>query len=134
MPTYLFRCDEGCEGKITVPIADFDAEMQRLSVMRCSEHDRPIKRKYTAFKFSMPFWDGYSPTTGTFTTSHRDLTEQMHIASEHATERTGIQHDFKPVDVRDTEALGVTAEGLDATNRRLHNEGRPLVKSKSLDL
>lgn len=57
-------------------------------------------------------------------TSMRQLKESFHIASLEAEERTGLKHDFQPVDLRDKDALGVTDEGLEPTYRRLHDEGR----------
>lgn len=58
-------------------------------------------------------------TTGQVVRSERQFRDQLKRQSEAETVRTGIEHNYVPVDVQDRQTLGVTAEGLDATyNRR----------------
>ncbi len=82
-----------------------------------------IKKSY-AISVQRPMPEHFNAATGRVESSMKAIAEQMKIASEEASERTGVKHDFQPVDMRDKDALGVTEEGLDATYRRLRNEGR----------
>lgn len=49
--------------------------------------------------------------------------DQLKMTADRQTERTGIPHNYSPVDLRDKEALGVTSEGLDSTYDRLRRIG-----------
>ena len=74
------------------------------------------KRRWSlAIQTGMP--THYNQALGKEVSSQRQVKEGLKIASEEATERTGIDHDFQPVDLRDKEGLGVTEEGMEATNR-----------------
>lgn len=60
--------------------------------------------------------------------SMRQFEAELRRASDEATERTGIEHRFAPVDPTDRKALGVTSEGLAATNRhRVATGQRPVA-------
>lgn len=78
-------------------------------------------------KFSValhrPMKEHFNLATGRWESSMAGIKERFKKASEEATERTGIPHDFQPVDMRDKEALGVTDEGLDETYRRQRETG-----------
>jgi len=70
-----------------------------------------------AVKTSMP--DHYNQSAGLYVTGEKELKDTYKRLSDVATERTGIPHNFVPVDHRDKQRLGVTNAGLDATyNRR----------------
>jgi len=85
-------------------------------------------RVYDVPLIQMPMIGHFNPTVGGYVHGKRDLTEQLHIASEQATARTGIPHNFKPIDMRDTDALGVHAtQSVDNDNRARHDSGRPTV-------
>lgn len=87
-----------------------------------------IKKSYSV-SVARPMPEHYNPTTGRVEHSMRSIKERLKVASDEATERTGIVHDYQPVDLRDKTALGVTEEGLDATYRRLRDEGRTESKT-----
>jgi len=135
MAVYEFKCD-GC-GRFFSWEASIDAyELIRDQPVRdieCSENG-VFRRTYTGFSFTMPLADGFSPATGTYVSGNRNLKEQFKIASEQATERTGIPHNFQPVDMRDTETLGITEEGLADDNRTRHDRGEPVVTAPGLDV
>jgi hypothetical protein len=48
----------------------------------------------------------------------RQFRDALARKSDEMTERTGVPHDYQPVDLSDREALGVTDEGLEETERR----------------
>lgn len=47
--------------------------------------------------------------------------------SDEATERTGIEHRFVPVDMHDSQAVGATNEGIHETNIKRSRIGAPLL-------
>jgi hypothetical protein len=62
-------------------------------------------------------WHGHhSDTTGQWVTDRKQQTEQLHVASEEATQRLGMEHRFIEVDMSDHKHLGITEEGLDTTH------------------
>lgn len=63
----------------------------------------------------------WNASTGTIVSSPKQFERELKRSSEEATERTGIPHNYVPVDVSDTTALGVTDEGLDATYDAAHD-------------
>lgn len=65
---------------------------------------------------SMP--EHYNQSAGTYVSSERQLRDAFKAQSEAATIRTGLEHNFVPVDPRDKERLGVTSEGLRETYDR----------------
>jgi hypothetical protein len=134
MPKYEFECDEGCVQVVTCLLSEFDWWMENVKKEGCIFHHKPLKRKYRPFGFTMPLADGFSPATGTYVSGNRNLREQFKIASAQATERTGIPHNFQPVDMRDTETLGITEEGLADDNRTRHDRGEPVVTAPGLDV
>lgn len=81
-----------------------------------------------AKKFSIavhrPMAEHYNLSTGSWESSMTSIKEKFRKASDEATERTGIPHNFQPVDLRDKEALGVTDEGLDSTYRKRREAGQ----------
>jgi hypothetical protein len=91
-------------------------------------YEMGIKKSYSiSVKASMP--EHFNMATGKVESSERSIREEFKRKSAEATERTGIEHNFQPVDLRDKEALGVTDDGLDATYRRLRDEGKTESKT-----
>lgn len=112
MPMYEFQCRE-CG---TILHSNSRTEQQ----CNCGGS---LKRKY-GFSFKRPMQEHYNPTVGKVISSDRQFTRELKIASEQATERTGIKHSFVPVDISDKEALGVTDTGLQATHDKEVAEGK----------
>lgn len=82
-----------------------------------------IKKKFS-IAVHRPMAEHFNMATGTWESSMAGIREKFRKASDEATERTGIPHNFQPVDLRDKEALGVTDEGLDDTARRKRQTGQ----------
>lgn len=132
MPTYDYECDACGAGQSHIfSIADYEHIKDVPFACPC---DKGWARRKFSFSFRMPFSDGYAPTLGRHVTGDRDLREGMRIASAQATERTGIEHNFQPIDVRDHKTLGVTEEGLAADNKLRHDRGEPVIKVPGLDV
>lgn len=102
MPVYEFRCPHGdtLDTDRTPPF--------------CDECMSPMRRIWS-FSFKRPMADHYNPSVGSYVRSEQDFTDKLKAMSDEATERTGIPHNYVPVDPTDRKALGVTDEGLDAT-------------------
>ena len=135
MPQYTYKCDECNEyDSIHYSISQYEQlNSDGLAVFCSNLH--PMHRTYESFPFVMPMSDGFNPTVGKYVSGKRQFEEELKIASAQATERTGIEHNFKPVDLRDTKALGITEEGLAEANKVRHDRGDPpLVKSPNLDI
>lgn len=73
-----------------------------------------IKRVF-GFAFKRPMPEHFNTAVGHEVGSERALRNELRVLSDQASARTGIPHNFVPVDPRDKETLGVTEEGLDST-------------------
>lgn len=62
--------------------------------------------------------------TGRVESDPRKFEEHLHVASREAEERLGMAVDYQPTDPTDTDALGVTEEGMDATHDQQVRDGR----------
>jgi hypothetical protein len=94
----------------------------------CPTHSTPLKRRYSfaAPEMFKPFFDH---SLGQYVTSRADHVSKLHAQSEALTERTGIPHDFQPVDRADmAEYAGITDEGRDDAYRKEVQSGRREVK------
>lgn len=122
MPLYEYRC-RACGGTQTT----YHRGGPPPSPPRCPLCAIPLSRRFS-FSHHQGWPEHYNPTVGRVVTSKADFRSALDQASEEATVRTGIEHNFAPVDLRDTEALGVTRDGLEETFRRKHDaavrEGR----------
>lgn len=66
----------------------------------------------------------FNNATGEYVTGERNFKDALKRKSEEMTVRTGMEHNYAPVDLREKDALGVTDEGLDETRKRLHDTGQ----------
>lgn len=53
--------------------------------------------------------------------------DELRRQSEVATERTGIEHSYAPVEWGDAAAVGATNEGIEESNRVRAERGEPLL-------
>lgn len=115
MPTYEYRCPEcGNEHSESLTISEY--ERCRFNY-ECGCGTLMVRVFSFSVKPMMP--EHLNSTTGQVVRSERDFRDQLKRQSEAETVRTGIEHNYVPVDIQDRKTLGVTAEGLDATyNRR----------------
>jgi hypothetical protein len=90
----------------------------------------PICKQPTVRRFSFStvpsFKDGYCVTTGSYVKNERDFITQLDRASDAATARNGIPHRYRPVDLRDKDALGITDEGLAEHAKRVSDSAQGL--------
>ncbi len=122
MPVYLYRCG-AClaNGEKWQSIKE-----DRLVV--CPECHEPELRRVYSFSLATVMHEHFDHTVGKVISDRRQFVSELKRKSEEATERTGIPHNYVPVDLSDRESLNVTEEGMDSTLRRTTNEGKREVK------
>lgn len=115
MPVYEYKCSMcGREWQETLSIKRYS----EMPAPDCPQCDIPMARVFS-FAIKTPMHEHINHTTGQLVSSERQFKDQLKRQSEEATLRTGIEHNFVPVDAKDKATFGVTNEGLDATyNRR----------------
>jgi hypothetical protein len=59
----------------------------------------------------------FNQSTGTYISNTREFADELKRKSEEMSNRTGMTHNYQPVDVTDMKALGVTDEGLEHTHK-----------------
>lgn len=106
MPVYEFKCDS-CGLQIEKYYQFTDAQ-----VAECHGMMRKLLPKFQYTRFS----EVYSPGLGKEVNSRGRYKEELKIKSEQVSERTGILHNFQPVDLSDKKALGVTDQGIEDKN------------------
>jgi hypothetical protein len=75
-----------------------------------------------SFSLGTPFAEHYNPSTGKRVRTRSGFASELSRQSDEASERTGIEHNYVPVDPRESpSSLGVTEEGLYETARRRHD-------------
>lgn len=94
-----------------------------------------IKRVFS-FSIARSMPAHYNQSAGQYISNERELKDVFKAQSEAATERTGIEHHFIPVDPQDKERLGVTSAGLAETYERRKALNMPIpdvVRPRNLD-
>lgn len=110
MPLYEYKC-KNCN-------AVYESFTRGLEdVTPCADCATPIKRVFSV-SLQTPLHDHFNHAVGKYVTGKRQLRDEFKRASDDATERTGIEHNFVPVDPHDKETFGVTEEGLAETHNR----------------
>jgi len=87
-----------------------------------------LRRDFSGIRFDKVMQEHYNKTLNRPVSSLRAFDEAMKVESAIASERTGMEHRFERVDPTDKVALGVTDEGMDATNRERRKQGLPVAK------
>lgn len=129
MPVYEYRCGQcGAGESVYSSIADYDPEAKPV----CVECRVEMGRSYEPFPFRPAMPDHFNNALGRYVTGKKDFVDGLKQASDEATARNGIPHNYVMVDGRDNEAVGVTdGEGLESTMRSLHHQGKKLPKLPS---
>lgn len=88
-----------------------------------------LQRKVSfSFHRSMPAH--YNAAVGQFVGGKHDFRDALKRKSEEQTLRTGIEHNYEPVDLKDKDACGATDEGLYETEKRQRDSGQVASKKK----
>lgn len=128
MPLYEYRCPK-CDTPTTITRSINNPEPPPRSVLvdctRCRHLSR-YTRRFT-FSFRPPLAEHWNRALNKPIHSMRQFREELKRVSEEQTLATGIEHNYTPVDMADTEALGVTNEGIDESNIARSRAGEPLL-------
>jgi putative FmdB family regulatory protein len=124
MPAYDFRCDTCAQ--VTEEYQHLAATTRTIACPLCGG----LARKVLVFPKGnpSPFLEHFNTAVGSHVTSKREFGDKLKAASDRQSARTGLAHNYVPVDLRDREACGVTDEGLDAT--RKHRVDSGMVETK----
>ncbi len=87
-----------------------------------------LRRKYSV-RTNAVIHSHFNSTTGTMVSGNRNFDEQMKRESERVSEYTGMEHRFERVDPSNRDALGVTDQGIDESNRIRKQQGLPTFKT-----
>lgn len=96
--------------------------------VRCPICDGPATQVMGSPSFHRGLEGHFNQSLGRYVSGRREYEDGLKAASERATLRTGVVHDYKPIDLRDKERAGVTDEGLDSTRRVQVATGQTEVK------
>lgn len=114
MPLYAYECPNCGQ--------EYESLKRGLESTTLCQCESPIKRKWMV-NLQRPMPDHYNTSVGKYVTGKRQLTDEFKRMSDNMTERTGIPHNYVPVDPNDKETFGVTDEGLQATHDRMVKQG-----------
>lgn len=119
MPIYEYRC-VGCgrEWQETLTIERYS----QIPAPDCPKCDISMSRVFS-FNVKPVMQEHMNRTTGQLVSSERQFKDQLKRQSEEATIRTGLEHNFVPVDTQDKATLGVTDAGLRETYDRRKSLG-----------
>ena len=106
MPLYEYRC-RTCDYTATYP----DRGMEG-SCPRCSYPD--FKRVW-GFRMATVVHEHFNPVHGVVISDRKKLDRWYADKEREMSERTGMEHRYVEVDIKDTDHLGVTSEGLGST-------------------
>lgn len=97
MPNYHYRCSRcSIEEEHYFMFADYE---QSVKVV-CPQCGYTMER-VLSFAFHRGMSEHYNPTVGRVVKNSRDFHDELKRASEAATIRTGIPHNYQPIDIAD---------------------------------
>lgn len=128
MAIYEYKCRGGCGFTVLIqadrndkPKADTILDSEICTECGSVEGFRPY---YGSVGFGQVMHSHFNSTTGTLVSSPRGFERELSRMSNQAEEKTGIPHNYQPVDPMDKEALNVTDEGLASTHDQAVKDGR----------
>lgn len=89
--------------------------------------DGELKRRYMV-RMDRVVHGHFNATVNRYVSGNRDFDEQLKRESERVSMYQGTEARFERVDPSDKQALGVTDEGIDASNRIRSQQGLPTFK------
>lgn len=115
MPLYEYRCPNS---------HIFDTQL-RADHVKCDCGE--LAKRIFGFAYKAPMQAHFNPSTNQYVTNESQFKDQLKQASDAATERTGITHNFVPTDPRDMKAAGATEEGLRETYDNANARDRKIL-------
>lgn len=106
MPIYQYRCPHCVQ-----EYQDFRFSADRDLPKQCPECGTLLVRSFTPPAIPKPYNEGINRATGKYTTSKRQLSDDLKAASEKQFERTGFESNMVVVDPADAQEVhGVDVE------------------------
>ena len=87
-----------------------------------------FRRDYSHIRFDKVMQAGYNQTLGKEVSSIAKFKQELRRESDIRSNQLGMDHQFEMVDPHDKVALGVTDEGIDASNRIRAKQGLPTFR------
>lgn len=112
MPTYEYIDPDG---QVYETFCDRDRKAEVDELMRTEHEAKPY---YGSVQFGTVMQSHFNNTTNSEISDPRQFERELKVKSLQAEERTGIPHNFVPVDPHDKAAIGVTDEGMKETHDR----------------
>jgi hypothetical protein len=85
-----------------------------------------------SFSLERPMQEHWNTTVNKPIRDNKQFDRELRRMSDQASEYAGIEQRYERIDPEDTQALGITAEGLDATNRVRVAQGQPPINIDAL--
>ncbi len=85
-----------------------------------------MSRRYS-FAIKTPMQAHFNHTVGNYVTNDADFRSKLRQASDELSAKSGIEHDFQPVDGADRAALGVTEEAVAEKQRHIKDHPESYV-------
>lgn len=121
MPLYEYKCRE-CGTPTTLASR---VENPDLPCRTCGEITR--HRRVFGFALKPMMHEHYNKAVGKPISDMHRFEAELRKKSDLASEHTGIEHRFVPVEYGDAAAVGATNEGIDESNRIRSMRGEPLL-------
>lgn len=88
-----------------------------------------FRRDYSGVALARPMMAHYNATVGKEVSDMKGFKDDLKRKSEEATLRTGIEHNYEPIDYSDFKPVIEKSEGqgLEVTNRARHAEGKKTI-------
>lgn len=117
MPTYEYRCSDDATHTRDLHCSPDDALKAVYDKgQMCCPCGGVYKRRFS-LTFPTMLHEHFNDTVGKPIHSHRQFRDELRRASDHATERTGIPHDYQPIDLHDP----IVAPKSDAGMKETHD-------------
>jgi hypothetical protein len=84
-------------------------------------------KRVFAVNIKPPMHEHFNHAVGKPISDMKQFRDELRRKSDLASEQTGIEHRYAPIDMNDRETLGVTGDGIDESNRLRERRGEPLL-------
>lgn len=121
MAMYEYRCT-GCRDTTTL---DVRVRLPELPCVTCGT--KTTHKRVFSFTVQPMMHEHWNKAVGAPISDMGQFRRELKRRSEEATEHTGIEHSYVPVEHGDAAAVGATNEGIDESNRIRSKLGEPLL-------
>lgn len=94
--------------------------------VNCPLCEGSMGRKYSVHT-TASFQPHYNIALGRWVNTHNEFRDGLQAKSDEMSARTGIDHNYVPIDMADSAAFGATDEGMESFHREHHDN--PITES-----